>query len=82
MHLYFVRHGESFVNLKEWRGGNRDEGLTPLEHVLGRHHLPPSIARTWPGIQPAYSDAKNSTPHAMSSGVPSLLRAMLSTRVC
>lgn len=30
MHLYFVRHGESYVNLKEWSGGNSDEGLTPL----------------------------------------------------
>ena len=30
MHLYFVRHGESFVNLKDWDKGNTDEGLTPL----------------------------------------------------
>ncbi|MBX3060779.1 MAG: histidine phosphatase family protein, partial [Anaerolineae bacterium] len=30
MHLYFVRHGESYVNLKEWSGGNSDEGLTSL----------------------------------------------------
>ena len=37
------------------------------EHPSRRHHLPPSIDSTWPVIQPAYSDAKNSTPCAMSS---------------
>ncbi len=30
MHLYLIRHGESFVNLKDWNKGNLDEGLTPL----------------------------------------------------
>lgn len=30
MHLYLIRHGESFVNLKDWDKGNTDEGLTPL----------------------------------------------------
>lgn len=30
MHLYMVRHGQSHVNLKEWAGGNTDEGLTEL----------------------------------------------------
>jgi probable phosphoglycerate mutase len=30
MHLYFVRHGQSYVNLKEWDQGNQDVGLTPL----------------------------------------------------
>ena len=30
MHLYLIRHGQSYVNLKEWTGGNTDEGLTPL----------------------------------------------------
>lgn len=28
MHLYFIRHGQSYVNLKEWQNGNTDEGLT------------------------------------------------------
>lgn len=32
MHLYFIRHGQSFVNLKEWNGGNQDVGLTDLGH--------------------------------------------------
>lgn len=30
MHLYFIRHGQSFVNLKEWEQGNLDVGLTEL----------------------------------------------------
>jgi broad specificity phosphatase PhoE len=28
MHLYMIRHGQSFVNLPEWNGGNTDEPLT------------------------------------------------------
>ncbi len=30
MHLYLIRHGQSYVNLAEWDQGNRDEGLTEL----------------------------------------------------
>ncbi len=30
MHLYLIRHGQSFVNLKEWTNGNIDAGLTEL----------------------------------------------------
>ena len=30
MQLYFIRHGQSHVNLKEWANGNTDEGLTEL----------------------------------------------------
>jgi len=30
MHLYLIRHGQSFVNLKDWEGGNLDAGLTDL----------------------------------------------------
>lgn len=33
MHLYFIRHGQSFVNLAEWTKGNSDEGLTDLGHA-------------------------------------------------
>jgi probable phosphoglycerate mutase len=32
MHLYMIRHGQSFVNLQEWEQGNLDEGLTELGH--------------------------------------------------
>lgn len=32
MHLYVIRHGQSFVNLKEWENGNQDAGLTPAGH--------------------------------------------------
>jgi len=28
MQLYMIRHGQSFVNLKEWENGNTDAGLT------------------------------------------------------
>ena len=28
MHLYLVRHAQSFVNLEDWEGGNIDTGLT------------------------------------------------------
>ena len=30
MHLFMIRHGQSYVNLKEWAEGNTDEGLTEL----------------------------------------------------
>lgn len=30
MHLYLIRHGQSYVNLETWTGGNTDEGLTDL----------------------------------------------------
>ena len=30
MNLYLIRHGQSYVNLKDWAGGNMDEGLTEL----------------------------------------------------
>lgn len=30
MHLYMIRHGQSYVNLKDWDNGNTDEGLTEL----------------------------------------------------
>ena len=30
MHLYFIRHGQSFVNLQDWAQGNMDVGLTEL----------------------------------------------------
>lgn len=30
MQLYFIRHGQSYINLKDWENGNADEGLTDL----------------------------------------------------
>jgi broad specificity phosphatase PhoE len=30
MHLYLIRHGQSYVNLRTWNNGNSDEGLTEL----------------------------------------------------
>lgn len=32
MHLYLIRHGQSYVNLETWSNGNLDEGLTELGH--------------------------------------------------
>jgi probable phosphoglycerate mutase len=36
MHIYFIRHGQSHVNLKEWKNGNLDEGLTDLGQSQAR----------------------------------------------
>jgi phosphohistidine phosphatase SixA len=30
MHLYMIRHGQSYVNLRDWQDGNIDAGLTEL----------------------------------------------------
>lgn len=30
MHLYLIRHGQSYINLPEWLGKNSDEALTEL----------------------------------------------------
>ena len=30
MKLYFIRHGQSYVNLEDWVDGNQDKGLTEL----------------------------------------------------
>ena len=30
MHLYLIRHGQSYVNLPDWTGVNADEPLTEL----------------------------------------------------
>ncbi len=30
MDLYMIRHGQSYVNLRDWGNGNSDEGLTDL----------------------------------------------------
>ncbi|MEZ4658302.1 MAG: histidine phosphatase family protein [Caldilineaceae bacterium] len=30
MFIYFIRHGQSYVNLPDWPGGNTDTGLTEL----------------------------------------------------
>ncbi|MEZ4861595.1 MAG: histidine phosphatase family protein [Caldilineaceae bacterium] len=30
MHLYLIRHGQSYINLPDWQGKNADEALTAL----------------------------------------------------
>ncbi len=47
MQLYFIRHGQSHVNLKEWANGNTDEGLTDLGQRQARalaEWLPQEVA--------------------------------------
>ena len=48
MHLYLIRHGQSFVNLADWAEGNVDAGLTELgkrqAEALGRW-LPSIVPR-------------------------------------
>ena len=36
MQLYLIRHGQSYVNLKDWDKGNVDEGLTELGQEQAR----------------------------------------------
>ncbi|NIP54152.1 MAG: hypothetical protein GWN14_27950, partial [candidate division Zixibacteria bacterium] len=48
MHLYMIRHGQSYVNLKSWNNGNSDEGLTEL----GKRQAA-ALAKWLPGELPA-----------------------------
>lgn len=48
MHLYFVRHGQSHVNLSDWTGGNTDEGLTELGQRQAE-----ALGRWLPGVVPS-----------------------------
>lgn len=47
MYIYLVRHGQSYVNLKEWEHGNSDEPLTEL----GRRQAE-ALARWLPTQEP------------------------------
>ena len=47
MQLYLIRHGQSYVNLKEWDQGNTDEPLTELGQEQAR-----SLAAWLPGHLP------------------------------
>ncbi|HXF63774.1 MAG TPA: histidine phosphatase family protein [Caldilineaceae bacterium] len=48
MQLYLIRHGQSYVNLKDWTKGNLDEGLTRLGQEQARR-----LAAWLPGHVPA-----------------------------
>ena len=50
--------------------------LEARKHGGEVRHFPPSTPKTCPVIHPAWSEAKNSTPAATSSGVPSRRSAM------
>ena len=56
MHLYFVRHGQSLVNLEEWKDGNIDVGLTDL----GRQQAA-ALARWLPEALPEIAALYSST---------------------
>ena len=56
------------------------EGAADIEaERVARAHGPPITGSVWPVIQPARSEARNSTAWAMSSGIPSRRMAMPST---
>jgi probable phosphoglycerate mutase len=56
MHLYFVRHGQSLINLEEWKDGNMDVGLTDL----GRQQAA-ALARWLPQTLPEIAVLYSST---------------------
>ena len=47
MRLYFIRHGQSHVNLADWTNGNLDEGLTDLGNKQAA-----ALADYLPGVLP------------------------------
>lgn len=53
MHLYLIRHGQSYVNLKDWQGGNLDAGLTDLGKQQAAA-LAVWLGRTLPEVDAAY----------------------------
>jgi probable phosphoglycerate mutase len=56
MHLYFIRHGQSHVNLADWNNGNTDEGLTALGHAQAA-----ALAEFLPGEAPVVDTIYAST---------------------
>jgi broad specificity phosphatase PhoE len=53
MHLYMIRHGQSYVNLKDWAQGNTDEGLTELGQSQAKSlgtwlpHIVPRVSKLY-----------------------------------
>ena len=56
MNLYFIRHGQSFVNLKSWSQGNVDTALTPKGRMQAE-----ALAAWLPGVLPAVDAIYGST---------------------
>ncbi|MEM7345952.1 MAG: histidine phosphatase family protein [Chloroflexota bacterium] len=54
MHLYLIRHGESFVNLPDWEGGIVDTPLTHLGHQQASQ-LAAWLPKTVPAIDALYT---------------------------
>jgi probable phosphoglycerate mutase len=56
MHVYLIRHGQSYVNLKDWASGNLDEGLTELGH-----HQAAALGQWLPTLVPTFDALYAST---------------------
>lgn len=56
MYLYLIRHGQSYVNLKDWSGGNLDTGLTALGQAQAA-----ALGRWLPGELPSIDALYSST---------------------
>ncbi len=81
MHLYFIRHGQSFVNLKEWSDGNLDVGLTELgerqAEALGRW-LPGAV----PQVDAIYASTMAQARRPLRRSVRATLRRSSLMIVC
>ena len=78
-----ARHGGRLCDMKRAAGAVRHDDVgESASHIEAQRiacgHGPPITGSVWPVIQPARSDARNSTAWAMSSGLPSRRMAMLS----
>src|SRR5690606_25690741 len=54
MQLYLIRHGQSYVNLKEWTNGFTDEGLTDLGQEQAKR-LARWLKETLPNVDHLYA---------------------------
>jgi len=54
MHLYLIRHGQSYVNLPDFEDGNVDAGLTPLGQQQAQR-LGPWLKKHVPDVDVIYS---------------------------
>ena len=79
-----ARHRRRLCDMKRAAGAVRQNDVREsASHIEAQRiacgHGPPITGSVWPVIQPARSDARNSTAWAMSSGFPSRRMAMPST---
>ncbi|MBK8987274.1 MAG: histidine phosphatase family protein [Chloroflexi bacterium] len=70
MHLYMIRHGQSYVNLPDWDKGNTDEGLTELGQLQAE-----ALAKWLPARLPHIDGLYASTMQRTRETVAPLARA-------